>query len=373
MRTLLDVSAVPANPVGAGVYTIELARHLAPHLDLTLLARSGDADRWSTIAPSAACRAVVPNPRPARLLWEQTRAANVARTERLDLWHGPHYTMPLRSPVPVVVTMHDMTFFSGSEWHELPKVAYFRTMMKLAARKASVIVTVSHHTALQVQSALEPAAPVIPIPHGVDHDTFPPGTVGDDADLDALRAFGITRPYIAFAGTHEPRKNIPGLVQAFRRIAAAHPDHTLVLAGPDGWGSQAVTEAITAADLGTRIVRPGRLPYDVLPRFFRQADIVCYPSFVEGFGLPALETLASGGVLLSTTGSAVEEFVDDAACLVPPGDTDALTDALDALLRDDATRAALRRRGPAVAAPFTWKRSAALHLDAYQQALETTR
>jgi len=277
--------------------------------------------------------------------------------------------MPARSPIPTIVTIHDLTFFTAPQFHEKAKVRYFRQMMRLAAARASIIITVSRHTAGELHELLNIRGPVEAIPHGVDHDNFMPAPVGDALDLEILATFGIRPPFVAFAGTHEPRKNIPGLIDAFHRVATDHPDHTLVLAGPDGWGTQAVTDAIGAANLGPRIIRPGRLPYDVLPRFFRQADIVCYPSFAEGFGLPALETLASGGVLLSTTGSAVEEFVDDAACLVPPGDTGALTDALDALLNDGTTRSALRRRGPAVAAPYTWKRSAAQHLEAYQQIL----
>ena len=120
MRVLLDVSAVPARPVGAGVYTVALATALSARADveLHLAARSDDEDRWHPIAPGAAVHAVVPRRRPARLAWEQARAPALAARVAPDVWHGPHYTMPLHVGVPCVVTVHDMTFFDHPEWHE---------------------------------------------------------------------------------------------------------------------------------------------------------------------------------------------------------------------------------------------------------------
>lgn len=373
MRVMLDASAVPDRPAGAGIYTLELARHLAPHLDLHLAIRADDTDRWRDLAPEASLHPDAPTPRPRRLLWEQTGALRTAGASGAQLWHGPHYTLPLRLRTPRVVTVHDLTFFEHPEWHESSKAYFFRTMMSAAVRRAAVVVAVSEDTARRTQEILRPRCPVVTIPHGVDHDTFRPATPGNATDLTLLEEFGIRPPYVAFTGTHEPRKNLPGLIAAFARVAPRHPDLMLVLSGAAGWGTDAIERAVTSSPVAERIHRPGRLPLAALPAFFRQAEVVAYPSFGEGFGLPALETLACGGVLLSTSGSAVETFVDDAACLVPPGDTDALTDALDALLRDDTTRSALRRRGPAVAAPFTWKRSAALHVEAYELALGNPR
>ncbi|MFZ4515484.1 MAG: glycosyltransferase family 4 protein [Acidimicrobiia bacterium] len=370
MRVLLDVSAVPERPVGAGVYTIELARHLVGHIDLTLMSRRNDGQRWEEIAPDATTVPRAPNQRPLRLLWEQRRAARIAQQWHVDCWHGPHYTMPLSLQVPSVVTFHDTTFLTNPEWHEAAKVRYFRAMMRRVAAQATVIVAVSEYTANLVGELLSPKCPVVPIPHGVDFENFSPAPLGNSHDLTLLARSGIRPPFVAFTGTHEPRKDIPGLIAAFARIAHHHPNLTLVLAGPSGWGSNAVNHAVTASGVAERILLPGRLPYATLPALFRQAQVVCYPSFVEGFGLPALETLASGGALLSTSGSAVADIVDDAACVVPPRDVNALTDALDAMLNDPATCARLRERGPNVASAYTWERSAKLHVDAYQLAKE---
>jgi glycosyltransferase involved in cell wall biosynthesis len=370
VRLLLDVSAVPARPVGAGVYTVQLVRGLAEHheLDLHLLARRGDAARWSDFAPKAAVHAEVPEGRPARLVWEQVRAPALATRLELDVWHGPHYTMPVRLPIPAVITVHDLTFFDHPEWHERSKVAFFTPMMRMSAKRASVLIAVSQHTADRLRARLDPRAPVVVAPHGVDHARFRPAPRGDPADLALLRGLGIRPPYLAFAATLEPRKDLPTLIAAFARIAPARPDLRLVIAGRDGWGATAVRDAAAGSGVTTSILRPGWFPGSALPAFFRQSEAVVYPSLEEGFGLPALEALACGAALVTTTGSAMEEVVGDAACLFHPGDTGALAATLTRVLDDPALAPRLREAGPVQAAPYTWARSIDGHLDAYRRA-----
>jgi glycosyltransferase involved in cell wall biosynthesis len=367
VRLLLDVSAVPARPVGAGVYTVELARELAARdvTDLHLVTRQSDTLRWSDLAPKATLHPEVPEARPRRLVWEQTGAPRLAARVGADVWHGPHYTLPLRLRLPSVVTVHDLTFFAHPEWHERSKVAFFQRMMRASTRRAAAVVAVSEHTRAQLEKVLAPAAPVFVAAHGVDHDRF---TTADDDDLRRLAAIGIRPPYVAFAATMEPRKDVPTLIDAFARIAPAHSDLTLVLAGRDGWGATAVRDAAAASGVTTRIARIGWMDDDVLPAFFRRAEVVAYPSLEEGFGLPALEALACGAALVTTTGSAMEEVVGDAAVLVRPRDVTGLAQALDRGLTDATLRDRLRAAGPARAAGFTWRASVDHHLTAYAAA-----
>jgi glycosyltransferase involved in cell wall biosynthesis len=374
VRVLLDVSAVPARPVGAGVYTIAVARGVSerPEVDLHLLARRGDTARWSEIAPAATVHALAPNRRPARLVWEQAAGPRVARRIRPDVWHAPHYTMPLRSSAATVVAMHDLTFFDHPEWHERSKVVYFRKMIAASAHRADLIVTGSHDAAEGIRSRFHPPGEIVVIHHGVDHARFRPATddpVARAGDESRLAHHGIAAPYIAFASTIEPRKDVPTLVRAFARIAGTHPDVQLVLAGGDGWGVDEARAAITASRVTTRILRPGYVDDATLAALFRRAEVIAYPSLDEGFGMPALEALASGTPLVTTSGSALEEVVGDAALLVPAGDPDALARALATALDDAAVAARLRAAGPARAATFTWERSIDAHVDAYARAL----
>ena len=369
VRVLLDVSAVPERPVGAGRYTVALAEGLAARADveLQLLSRRNDTARWAQSAPTAEVVGSAPARRPTRLLWEQACGASVAKRLRADLWHGPHYTMPLRIGVPSVVTIHDLTFFDHPEWHERSKVVFFRRMIRAAAKRAAVLVCVSEYTADRLRSLVHPRGEVVVAHHGVDHDRFV--AKGDDrADLTALAAHGIQPPYIAFASTIEPRKNVPTLVRAFSRVAASRPDLRLVLAGADGWGAREARDAIVASGVATRVIRPGYLADETLPALFRQAAVVACPSFEEGFGLPALEGLACGAPVVTTTGYALAEVVEDAALKVPADDADAFYDAIASVLDDAAIEARLRAAGPVRAAQFTWSRCVEQHVDAYQRA-----
>jgi glycosyltransferase involved in cell wall biosynthesis len=370
VRVLLDVSAVPARPVGAGVYTVALASGLAAHsaVDLHLLTRTRDDERWHALAPGAEVHAAVPDRRPARLAWEQTRATAVVARVQPDVWHGPHYTMPLRATVPRVVTIHDLTFFDHPEWHERSKVFFFRRMIRAAARHAAALICVSEYTADRLRALVVPHGEVVVAYHGVDHERFVPDADPED-DRAALAPHGVEPPFVAFASTIEPRKNVPTLVDAFARVAAGRPDLRLVLAGSDGWGAREARDAIAASGVATRIIRPGYVDNGTLPALFRQAAVVAYPSYEEGFGLPALEGLACGAPVVTTAGSALSEVVGDAALLAPADDPAALAAAIATVLDDPTVAARLRRDGPVRAAQFTWARCVERHVEAYERAV----
>ena len=226
----------------------------------------------------------------------------------------------------------------------------------------------SEHTAARLRARLHPNAPIVVAPHGVDHDRFRPAPRGNGEDLALLAHLGIRPPYLAFAGTLEPRKDLPTLIDAFSRIAPSRPELRLVIAGRDGWGATAVRDAAADSGVTTAILRPGWFPGSALPAFFRQSEAVVYPSLEEGFGLPALEALACGAALVTTTGSAMAEVVGESALLVGPGDTPALAATLARVIDDAALAAQLRTAGPAQAETFTWGASVQLHLDAYRLA-----
>ena len=371
LRVAIDVSAVPARPAGAGQYTLALVSALAQRtdVDLTLLSRHGDDGRWEMVAPGATVRPVAPLRRPVRLGWEQSVLPLVLRRLHIDVYHGPHYTMPELAKVPKVVTVHDLTFFDNPEWHEKTKVPFFRRAIKHAAKHAAAVICVSDHTAERLRAVVHPVAPVTVIPHGVDHERFRPDPPGGEAADDAVLAgLGVRAPFVAFVGTLEPRKSVDHLVRAFDRMAGAHADLRLVLAGGAGWGVEAVDAAIAEARHGDRVVRTGYVPDTAVPALLRRAAAVAYPAAQEGFGLPALEALACDAPLVTTKGSVMEEVVGDAALLVDPGDTRALAGALDMLVRGDARLDDRRVLGREIAARHTWQACAEGHMAVYRAA-----
>jgi glycosyltransferase involved in cell wall biosynthesis len=364
----LDVSAVPIRPGGAGYYTMALARGLAGRADveLTLVARRGDEERWRALAGGASVRGAVPGSRPARLAFEQVRLASVLRAVGVQVHHGPHYTMPSRSPVPCAVTIHDCTFFDHPEWHLRSKATFFRRAIRRAARHAGVLVCVSGVTEERLRACCDVRVPVVVAPHGVDHERFTPRPPAGGADRALLGALGVPvdRPLVAFLGTLEPRKGVVPLIAAFDVVARTHPDAVLVLGGQTGWGMAETERALATARHPERIVRTGYLPDEGVPALLRQASVVAYPALEEGFGLPALEALACGAPLVTTEGTAMAEMAGGAALLVPPGDVTALAAALGTAL-DEGPATARRALGITVAGERTWEASVAMHLQAY--------
>jgi glycosyltransferase involved in cell wall biosynthesis len=386
LRLSLDVSAVPTRPGGAGYYTIELARALVGRgdLDLTLVARRDDAERWRGLVEETSTtalvstRAVVPNSRPGRLLFEQIGFPRLLPQTGVQVHHGPHYTMPERTSVPCVVTIHDLTFFDHPEWHVRSKALLFRRAIARAARDAAALICVSGVTAERLRALCEVRAPIVVAPHGVDHERFTPMEPGPGSDHAALQALGVPvdRPLVVFVGTLEPRKGVAPLVAAFDQVAGTHGDAVLVLGGQMGWGLDETERSLAAARHRERIILTGYLPDAAVPALLRQAAVVAYPALEEGFGLPALEALACGAPLITTEGTAMAELAQGAARLVRPGDASMLAGALEeALGSSKADRAVEDRRagGLTVAAERTWAASASRHLEAYQIALAASQ
>jgi len=363
-RVAFDVSAIPPKITGAGVFVARLVEALGRRDDITLelVTRRDDTERWRA---HGIVHAVAPSARPARLAWEQARGPGVARRIGAPVWHGPHYTMPARSTVPTVVTVHDLTFVDHPEWHERSKAMLFPRLIRQSARRAAAIVCVSQRTATRLEEHVHVHGRTVVIPHGVDHERFRPNA-DVEGDLERIRPLGITSPYVLHLGTIEPRKNIPGLVRAFARVREAHPELRLVLAGVRGWGIDEVDRAIERAGVAASVVRLGYVADDVVPALLRRATAVAYPAFEEGFGLPALEGLACGAVVVTTSGTVMEDVTGGAALLAPAGDDVALANALLRSIAGGPDVDALRAAGPRVAAAYTWEAAAAAHVDLYR-------
>ena len=318
---------------------------------------------------------VIPGPaaiahRPARLAWEQTGLPLVAQQVGAEVVHSPHYTMPLRAGRPVVVTIHDATFFTEPDLHTSVKGTFFRSATRTALRRAARCVVPSKATRDELIRILDADATLLDVAyHGVDQQTF---HVPAEEEKQRVQArLGLAgQPYIAFLGMLEPRKNVPGLVRGWVKACADREDApALVLAGGTGW-DDTIDAAISEVPSHLRVLRPGYLRFTDLPGFLGGALLVAYPSHGEGFGLPVLEAMACGAPVLTTQRLSLPEVGGDAVAYTEP-DPDSIATALTSLLDDPARRAALGEAGHQRSLEFTWAHSAEAHLASYSRALSS--
>jgi glycosyltransferase involved in cell wall biosynthesis len=158
-------------------------------------------------------------------------------------------------------------------------------------------------------------------------------------------------------GTVEPRKNLPRLVAAFDLEAARDCNLRLVVAGPDGWGTEAFTESVRKARHRDRVLRLGYVDDPVRADLLAGARVLAYPSLDEGFGHPPLEAMRAGVPVVAARAGSLPEVLGDAALLVDPSSPTAIADALHAANTDDDTRAQLVAAGHDRVARYTWSRA----------------
>ena len=369
-RVLVDATGVPVDRGALGRYVDGLVKALSEAgADLALACQRADQERYERLLPGAR---VVPGPpaiahRPARLAWEQSGLPLVATQVEADVIHSPHYSMPLRPGLPTVVTIHDLAFFTAPDTHSPVTATFYKAAIRTSAWRATRLIVPSKATRDEVVRVLEADSTKIDVAyHGVDHTLFNrPG----QAQLDRVAArLGLHgRPYVAYLGTLEPRKNVPALIAGWAEAVAdlAEPP-ALVLAGGTGWSDE-VDNAVAAVAAHLRLVRPGYLHFTDLPGFFGGALIVAFPSIGEGFGLPVLEAMACGAPVLTTHRTSLPEVGGDAVAYTEP-DAESIKTSLRALIDDGAQREALGNAGYARSLEFNWAASAQAHMACYERA-----
>ena len=372
LRVLVDATDVPTDRGALGRYVDGLIGALGTAgADLAVVCQRADDERYGRLAPGAT---IVAGPaalghRSARLAWEQSGLPVVAQQVNADVIHMPHYSMPLRPGRPTVVTVHDVTFFTEPDSHTAVSGMFFKSAIRTATRRATRIIVPSNATRDELVRLLgmDPARIDVAY-HGVDHRLFhrpEPSQVSHLTARLGLRG----KPYIAYLGSLEPRKNVAALITGWAGAVADLPDPpALVLAGGGGW-SEDVDAAVAAIPPHLRLCRPGYVPFADLPGFLGGSMVVAYPSKGEGFGLPVLEAMACGAAVLTTHRTSLPEVGGEAVAYTEP-DADSIQVALRTLIDDPERRAALGALGYARAQEFTWAASAAAHLASYKRAAD---
>jgi glycosyltransferase involved in cell wall biosynthesis len=289
-----------------------------------------------------------------------------------DVYHGPAVFLPhVKLGYRTVVTIHDLVSFLFPETVPKKYSLYMRLMTRLAARSADRIIAVSEATKTDLERTLRVPATKIAVIHEAVSPEFARPLVPGAVEAVAER-YGLRTPYCLFVGNLEPRKNLPGLIEAFaavrRRLAGTPRPPQLVLAGTRAWLHSGIFRAVEAHGLGDDVVFTDYVPIADLPALYAGATCFVFPSLYEGFGLPVLEAMAAGAPVVAARAGSIPEVAGDAALLVDTRVPGELASAIETLLTEPAYRARLVARGRARAARFDWETVARQTLAVYEAA-----
>jgi glycosyltransferase involved in cell wall biosynthesis len=348
---------------GVSIATRRLFQHYAaasPNFEFTVfLSRSTPAP--PSLNPiSENVRTVVQSTgrRGRRVAWQQLVLPGLARRHRIDLLYCPCYTAPLLSGVPAVVTIHDLIAWKKPEVCRLSNVLHFRALLKPSAARSRRITVPTETVKRDVIERLGVSEEKIHVvPWGADDEIRP--VERPIAQAEVRRRFQVEPPFVLFAGSLEPKKNLEVLLSAAARI-----DASMVVAGPKNHaeGMRRLGENPSARHLGY-------VTAEELGLLYSAASVFAFPSHIEGFGLPVVEAMACGTPVVASEAEALLEVCGGAALHVPSRDVSGWAETLSRVLQDASLASDLARRGRERAELFKWERSAKLFGRVIEEAL----
>jgi glycosyltransferase involved in cell wall biosynthesis len=349
LRVALDSTPLFGARTGVAMFTWGVLDALARRSDIEPVAYAvtwrGRGELGQMVPPGVTPARSPMAARPLRWAWTRWNKPPIEWwTDEIDVVHGTNFVVPPARHAGEVVTVHDLTPMRFPELAHTATLAY-EPLIRRALQRGALVHTPSAFVAAEVSELFGVSAErVFEVAEGIP--ALP------DVAADEQVAGGA--PYVLTIGTVEPRKDHPLLVRAFDAVAANDRDLHLVIAGGDGWGAAALTDAIAAAKHGDRIVRVGYVDDEARAGLLQGARVFAFPSVYEGFGLPPLEAMRAGVPVVATAAGALPEVLGDAASIVPVGDADALAAALVAAAGDESVRRRLIDAGHERVKRYSW-------------------
>ena len=292
------------------------------------------------------------------------------RRHRAEVLHV-QYTAPVACPVPIVVSVHDVSFLEHPAYFPVHRALQLRFTVQRTIRKAARILTGSEFSREAISRAYHLDPERIAVVPNAAADCFHQ-VRRVSAERQVLERFEIASPFILSVGDLQPRKNHVGLIEAFARLIRSHPrlPHQMVLAGKKTWFAGRVHDAAKHSGVADRIRFLGFVSDDDLLQLYNACELFCFPSFYEGFGLPVLEAMACGAAVACSNTSAVPEVADGAALLFNPYHPDEIARTILDLIVHAELRTRMRRLGLQRAAQFSWHKTARETLEVYYSVVE---
>jgi len=383
MRILLNGRPALGPRSGIGWYTLRLGQALE---SLAAVESVGVATggRVATLADTISQSAGTASPflatarRAARTLFPaagrqlvQNFASRGLRRQahQWTLFHETNYVAP-DVALPLVTTVCDLSYVRHPEFMPRDRRRWLSAYLGKRLVRSRAIISISRFTTDELMASFPhlDRSRIFTTPLGVDHCEFHPRRSADE-DSHLRTKYALPPRFVLFLGTLEPRKNLQGLLEGYALLPERwRREFPLVLAGGGGWRQQYFRDLVNRMRREGCLTTLGYVPQDDVPGLMRAADLFCFPSLYEGFGLPALEAAACGTAVLCANGSSLPEVLGEAAHYVDPLRPRSIADGLLHVLQEDRYRESLAAHGPTHAAGFTWRRCAEETFAAYCRA-----
>lgn len=290
--------------------------------------------------------------------------------EKFDLIHYPHFNSPILFNKKSVCTIHDITplFFPGHKMGSIIRRIGYRAVFNSTLKKASKIIAVSESTKAGIIEHFHINPDKIKVIYnGVDERFRPIDNYG--IINETKESCGITKPFLFFVSVWRSHKNVEGLVKAFNILKKKYGvEHQLVLGGREDLHYTNVRDEINKSPYKNDIITPGYIKYDDLPALYSAADLFVIPSFIEGFGLTAIEAQKCGCPVVSTNTTSLPEILADSALLFDPNNHEQMADEMYKILSNATLKQELIKKGFENANRFSWDKCAKETLQVYKQA-----
>jgi glycosyltransferase involved in cell wall biosynthesis len=302
---------------------------------------------------------------PCHHRWERLALSVELARFNLHVFHSPDFIPPLHGAKRHIITVHDLTFLRYPQYLTSAARRYYNGHIEQAVRQADHILADSSSTKEDLVIMLNvPPEKITVHMLGVDARFRP---IPESLLAVWAKQLRLPQNYILFVGTLEPRKNIAGMLEAYRILIGRLPDVPhLLLVGKGGWLFEKTLEQVQAMKLGSKVIWRDNIGDDALPAVYNLASLLVVPSFYEGFGLTALEGLACGTIPIVSNRSSLPEVVGDVGLQINPDDPEELAAAMERALTDEGWRTYMRTIGLERARQFTWEKTALIVLSTYR-------
>lgn len=344
--------------VGSGVYAFQLLKHMY-ELDTwnyyTIYLKDkpcadmpAERERWKY-------KVVGP-----KKLWTQFALpfALYTQGEKLDVFFTPGHYAPRFCPCPSVISILDLAYLKFEEYFKKEDLLQLKTWTRYSVKKSARILAISESTKQDIIKYYQYNPQNITVTYiGYDTETFHP--IKDEQIIDeVLRRYGITRPYILYLGTLQPRKNLTRLVRAFNMLVEQEKyrdlGFKLVIVGKKGWLYEELFNEVKRLNMENVVIFTGFVPDDDKNAILSGAYIYTLPSLYEGFGIPILEAMASGTPVVTSRVSSLPEVSGECAILVDPYNEKSICGGFKLLINDAPLREDMSRKGLQWVKHFDW-------------------